>query len=121
MACSEGIILHRIARHDTTDPRPCCGSSSTLPSVIDSRTGIWSPVRPVRDCPPESRLDHDVVAGNDDAAHLEDFRRLLSRWLRQIPGQVSHQGNGKSPLRGRSAPWTLRCVRRSTDQQGPPV
>jgi DNA-binding transcriptional regulator YbjK len=22
MACSEGIILHRIARHDTTDPRP---------------------------------------------------------------------------------------------------
>jgi hypothetical protein len=22
MACGEGIILHRIARHDTTDPRP---------------------------------------------------------------------------------------------------
>jgi len=22
MACPEGIILHRIARHDTTDPRP---------------------------------------------------------------------------------------------------
>jgi DNA-binding transcriptional regulator YbjK len=25
MACSEGIILHRIARHDTTDPRPLLG------------------------------------------------------------------------------------------------
>ena len=22
MACAEGVILHRIARHDTTDPRP---------------------------------------------------------------------------------------------------
>ena len=25
MACSEGIILHRIARHDITDPRPLLG------------------------------------------------------------------------------------------------
>jgi hypothetical protein len=40
-----------------------CGSSSTPPSAIDSRTGIWSPVRPVRDCRPESRLDHDVATG----------------------------------------------------------
>ena len=81
MACGEGIILHRIARHDTTDPRPLLRVASTPPSLIDSRagmvTGSTGPGLPAR-----SRLDHDVAAGNDDAAHFEDFRRLLSRWLR---------------------------------------
>ena len=82
---------HRPATTPPT-PAPCCGSSSTPHSLIDSRPA-WSPVRPVGGCRPESRLDHDVAAGNDDVAHLGDLRRLLSRWLRQIPGQISHQGN----------------------------
>jgi hypothetical protein len=49
-------------------------------------TGSTGPGLPAR-IAARSRCRH----GNDDAAHLEDFRRLLSRW--QIPGQVSHLGN----------------------------
>ena len=69
------------ASPSTTPPTPArrCGLSSTPPSLIASRAGmVTGSIGP--GLPSRARLDHDVAAGNDDAAHLEDFHRLLNRW-----------------------------------------
>ena len=104
MACSEGIILHRIARHDTADPRPLLRVVvRTPPSLIDSRAGMVTGSSRFR-----LRLDRGsiAIAGNDDAAHLRRLPSTAQSMVADDPRPDLASGKRPSRSRGRSAPST---------------